>query len=644
ARACAEDRLRLVIDAAPDAMIMVDAHGAMTLVNARTEQVFDYTRSELLGRPVEMLVPERFRAVHPGLRGGYFDRPQARPMGAGRELFGRRRDGSEMPVEIQLVPFRTDEGRFVLASVVDVTERKRAEAALRESEQRFRQIAENINEVFWMTDVQKNQMLYISPGYELIWGRTCASLCQTPRTWLDAIHPEDRGRVLEAAMAKQQRGDYDEVYRIIRPDDTVRWIRDRAFPIRNDVGQVFRVAGIAEDITDYRRLEEQFRKAQKMEAIGTLAGGIAHDFNNILAAITGFTSLARIAAAGNAEVQEYLEEIGRAGERAADLVQQIMAFSRQREHKRSPIQLRYAVAEALTLLRATIPATIEFRTDLPSDLPAVLADATQIHQVVMNLGTNAWHAMRDRPGRLEVRLEKLRVDEHLVEMHAGLHPGPYVRLSVSDTGHGMDQRTRERMFEPFFTTKAPGEGTGLGLSVVHGIVQGHDGVITVYSEVGKGTAFQLYFPAVAAEASAGTTIEATIPRGTGQRVLVVDDEEPLARLGKKMLEQLGYAAEVCTSAAEALAAVRADPDRFALIVTDDTMPMMTGTSLARQLLQLRPDLPIVLTSGYSARLTREQVLEAGIRDLLLKPTTLQLLGATVHRLLAQEDSSTCHTS
>jgi PAS domain S-box-containing protein len=513
--------------------------------------------------------------------------------------------------------------------------RKQAEAALRESEQRFRQIAENINEVFWMTDVEKQKMLYISPGYEQIWGRTCESLYQTPRNWLDAIHPEDRQRVLDAAIKKQERGDYDETYRIVRPDGTARWIHDRAFPIRDGTNRVIRVAGIAADITDYRQLEKQFRQAQKMEAIGTLAGGIAHDFNNILAAITGFATLGRIAASGNAEVTEYLDEISLAGTRAADLVRQILAFSRQQEQRRAPIQLNQVVAESLRMLRATIPATVGFKIEMSADLPAVLADATQIHQVVMNLGTNAWHAMRDRPGHLEVRLEEHLVDEQVASLHAGLHPGRYVCLSVSDTGHGMDQATRDRIFEPFFTTKAPGEGTGLGLSVVHGIMQGHGGVITVNSEPGEGTVFHLFFPAAAVEEPELATIAESIPRGEGQRILVVDDEEQLARLGKKMLDQLGYAAEVFTNPGEALAAVRSDPDRFDLVITDQTMPLMTGMDLARQLLQLQPGLPIILTTGHSGELRLEQALAAGIRELLMKPNTHQLLGTTVHRLLAK---------
>ncbi len=511
--------------------------------------------------------------------------------------------------------------------------RNAAERARRDSEQRFRQIAENISEVFWMTDVHTRHMLYVSPAYELIWGRSCASLQAQPDAWLDAVHPDDRERVREAMATKQQRGDYDETYRIVRPDGGTRWVRDRAFPIRDDQGAVFRIAGIAGDITEYRRLEDQFRQAQKMEAIGTLAGGIAHDFNNILAAITGFTALARAAAATNAEALEHLDEVDRAGTRAAELVRQILAFSRQQEQARVPLQLRVVAAEALRLLRATLPATVQFRSTLPSDLPWVLADATQVHQVLMNLGTNAWHAMREHGGVLEVRLEDLVVNEEAREWHGQVRPGRFVRLSVSDTGHGMDEPTRQRIFEPFFTTKAPGEGTGLGLSVVHGIMQHHDGAVTVYSEENQGTTFHLYFPATDVRTSDPVMATEATPRGNGQRILVVDDEEALARLGRKMLEHLGYTADVCTSPDDALAAVRREPARFALVLTDYTMPVMTGMDLANRLLAVRPDLPILLTSGSSLRLADEQLAAMGIGELLLKPTTVHRLGLAVHRLL-----------
>jgi CheY-like chemotaxis protein len=297
------------------------------------------------------------------------------------------------------------------------------------------------------------------------------------------------------------------------------------------------------------------------------------------------------------------------------------------------------VAESFKLLRATIPSSIEFDVSLAGDAPMVLADVTQIHQILMNLGTNAWHAMNDRPGRFDVRLDRCVVGAAPAGEQPRLRPGVYARVSVSDTGCGMDRTTLERMFEPFFTTKPPGEGTGLGLAVVHGIMDTHDGAVTVTSEPGEGTTFHLYFPGHAGEVAAPVAEQGPIQRGHGERVLFVDDEELLVRLGLKTLTALGYEVEGVTRPAAAVDMVRTDPERFALVVTDQTMPGMTGLLLADRLLQIRPGLPIILTTGYSASLTSERVEALGIRQLLVKPTTVHSLGAAVHAALTGQPPS-----
>ena len=386
-----------------------------------------------------------------------------------------------------------------------------------------------------------------------------------------------------------------------------------------------------------RQLEEQYRQAQKMEAIGTLSGGIAHDFNNIIGAIIGYTELAKMdLKKENLEVAEHLDDVLLGANRAADLVRQILAFSRQHEQVRKPIQLLHVVAEALKLLRATIPASIEFEVSLEKDVPTVLADATQVHQIVMNLGTNALHAMKDRLGRLTVVLENFEVVADVIEAHPELRLGRYARLSMSDTGHGMEQATLSRIFDPFFTTKAPGEGTGLGLAVVQGIMQNHEGAVTVYSHVGEGTTFHLYFPSSgAAETDADTEITA-VPRGKGESILYVDDELALAKMGEKILKRLGYTVDICTNSMEALAAVRANPGAYSLVITDQMMPRLTGLDFARQLHAIRPDLPIILITGYTATLTADRVQAIGIRDLLLKPFSVTTLGTAVHRVLSHD--------
>lgn len=513
-------------------------------------------------------------------------------------------------------------------------ERRRSEAALRESEAQFRQVVESIHEVFWMIDLGRHRMIYVSPGYERIWGRTCESLYQAPESWAEAIHPEDRERVVKASREKQKRGDYDEIYRIRRPDGTVRWIRDRAFPVCDRDGRAFRVVGTAEDITEYRKLEEQYRHAQKLEAIGTLAGGIAHDFNNILTSINCYTELAKYTCPPSSPAIEHLDEVLRGAKRATDLVQQIMAFGRRHEPKRQPVRLQDIIKEALKLLRAATPATIEFDAQLDADGTTVLADATQVHQVIMNLGANAAHAMRDRPGKLVVRLKNYTVGPDFAALRPALRTGDYVLVSVSDTGHGIDAATLPRIFEPFFTTKGPGEGTGLGLSTVHGIMQAHDGAVSVYSTPGEGTTFHLYFPAYGGAERAEAPKVADALRGAGERILYVDDEQPLALLGKKVLERLNYSVDWHTSATSALDAFRARPESYDLVVTDQMMPGMTGSALAERVHAIRPEIPVILTTGFTATLTAEKTKQLGISRLMMKPLTVDSLGTCVYEVLS----------
>ncbi len=514
--------------------------------------------------------------------------------------------------------------------------RKQAEVALHESEERFRQLAENIHEVIWMTNPARSVFLYINPAFEIIWGRSCESLFRSAQVWLDSIHPEDQARIRSASLIKQVLGDYNETYRVIRPDGSIRWIRDRAYPVKDARGEIYRIVGVAEDFTEQKLLEEKFLQSQRLEAIGTLAGGIAHDFNNILSGIVGFNSLARQAATGNAELLDYLDEISRAGNRAADLVRQILAFSRTETEALVPIQLRHIIAEAVQLLRASLPSTIQFEISLASNMPAVLANATQLHQVVMNLGTNASHAMRDRPGQLRVQLDSCLLDDAAIRGMPELAPGPFLRLTVSDTGCGMDAATQQRVFEPFFTTKEPGEGTGLGLSVVHGIIRRHHGAIRLTSEVGQGSAFEIYLPAIPATPVKNSHEPGLIPRGQGERILFVDDERAIVRLGERMLHQYGYVVESQYAVLEALARVEQEPQAFQLVITDQTMPGMTGLEFAERIRAVRADLPVVLTSGYSSSLNPEQVQLAGVREILSKPYTASMLAEVVHRNLQRD--------
>lgn len=386
-----------------------------------------------------------------------------------------------------------------------------------------------------------------------------------------------------------------------------------------------------------QQVADQFRQAQKMEAIGMLAGGIAHDFNNILGAITGYSELAQMEAKGHAKVTEYIDGVLISARRATELVRQILVFSRRQEPERRPIQLRHIVTEATRLLRATVPVSIEFRTSLDKDTPVVLADATQVHQILMNLGTNAAHAMRERGGLLEVKLESCLVTADLVASCPELRVGRFARLTVRDNGHGMDKKTLDRLFEPFFTTKLPGEGTGLGLAVVHGIVKSHESIITVSSQPAEGTTFQVYFPAHLVDSEVEVKPSSEMPRGKGERILFVDDEVPIVEVGMLVLNSIGYVTDTCTDANQALERVRADPAAYALVITDQTMPGMSGVDLAQRLNVIRPELPIILTSGCTAGLRTDRL--QGVRQLLAKPLTVRTLAAAVHQALSGTEAS-----
>jgi PAS domain S-box-containing protein len=386
------------------------------------------------------------------------------------------------------------------------------------------------------------------------------------------------------------------------------------------------------DITERHHLETQVRQNHKMHALGALAGGIAHDFNNMLAAILGYTELVMDDVPRESLSWHRLQRVLTAGERAKDLVRQILTVSRQQEQERRPVQLRLLAEEILKLLRASLPVTIAIHQNLDPHVGTVLADPTQIYQVLMNLCINAEHAMRLSGGVLEVGLDEVDVTEPLPITDGTLMPGPYVRLTVQDTGHGIPDEILDRIFDPFFTTKSPEEGTGMGLTVVQGIMRHHDGAIHVTSLPDQGSTFTLYFPSFHKPMETSATAAEPVPGGT-EWVLFIDDEEPIARLGCMMLERLGYKAVFTTSGDEALALFRSTPERFDLVITDHTMPGMTGAALAQEFRRLRPELPVILCSGFSHTMNADKAQALGLDAFLLKPFLHRDLGLAVHRVL-----------
>ena len=511
--------------------------------------------------------------------------------------------------------------------IQDVTERRRVEERINVQASAMTAAANAIV----ITD--RNGIIeWVNPAFTKLTGYTAEEVVgSSPRLLKSNHHPPGFYANLWATVLT---GNVWHSEIINRRKDGQLYTEDMTItPVRDVDGQVAHFVAVKQDVTDQRQLEKRMQQAQKMEAIGTLAGGIAHDFNNILAAMFGYAYLLQQDTDGIPAAQENIAEILKAAGRAKDLVQQILTFSRQREQKPQVIHIGAVIKEAIKFLRASLPAQIKIEMTLSDDAPAVLADPTQIYQVAINLATNALHAMEGRPGQLTIALERFEPDAKFIQMHPEFRRKLYVRLTVADTGHGMDAKTLERIFEPFFTTKPVGKGTGLGLAVVHGIVEAHHGAITVDSEVGRGTTFQLYFPGQAKEANSATTVDNDVPPGRGQNILLLDDEPALTGALQRLLVRLNYRVAVSNNPRETISLCQRNPAQFDLVITDLTMPEMNGLEVARHLRGLRPDLPVILTSGFSTDLNRETLEASGICELLEKPISRAVLADVVQRAL-----------
>jgi PAS domain S-box-containing protein len=524
--------------------------------------------------------------------------------------------------------------RRVSAQTAIILHRLESEAAL---ERRFRGLIDNSGDLIFTCDLQ-GRFTSLNPAARRL---LAIPLEGAPQPILLEIIRESDRPALEELMRRVLSGEKPEPLTIQAHgrEQTICWLEIKLEMVTPETGTP-ELQGIARDITA-RRVAEQFlrqseekqRQAQKMEALGNLAGGIAHDFNNILTAILGYAELAELDGGDAVMTREHAGEIRKASHRARDLVKQILTFSRGLEEEFRPLPVQEVVAEAARLLRASLPTTIAMDLDIESDCPPVLADGTQIHQVLMNLGTNAYHAMRQQGGRLKIQLAALPGISSSLHAAVGEFPsGPCVLLSVSDTGHGMSEATLARIFEPYFTTKAHGDGSGLGLAVVHGIVRSHKGAIRVCSQPDQGTTFEIYLPAYQTPVQVEPTVEKSIVRGSG-RILFVDDEPSIAAIYQKALSRLGYQVAVETSSLQALARFKAAPREFDLLVTDYTMPEMTGLQLAAEIRRLHSQIPMILCTGYSEETTQEKLQACGIANLLMKPTSVGDLAGKIASLL-----------
>jgi PAS domain S-box-containing protein len=626
------------LQTAAEGFWVLDSEGLITEVNGAYCAMSGFERQELINKPITALdaqwpEAEMQAKIH-------------RIAATGSEIFEtihRRKDGSVFPIEISCTYLPENGGQFV-TFCRDLTERKHAEDQLRTTLQRTQIILSNI---------QLGLLLINSDDKLEFINQACCDLLrftEPPAELIGVSAPELAARALRVFIdPRAARVRLEKVLRsniLIRNEEVL--LRDGRILLCDFVpilieGKPYGRLWYYYDITkqrdaenDRKRLEQQLIQSQKMEAIGTLAGGIAHDFNNILSAVIGYAEMAKEASPAGSRMERHLELVLDAGHRAAGLVRQILAFSRQGETKPLKMEPALIIKEAVKLLRSTIPSTIEIDVRLNTTPLFIIADPVQLQQVVMNLCTNAFHAMEETGGTITLALQACDLTAEDLVFHPHVAPGPFVRFTVADTGPGIPAPIRQKIFEPYFTTKEIGKGTGLGLAIVHGIVSSSGGFVSYAEEPGRGAVFHLYFPA-ADGAVAAEPVAEPVPLSGNGHILFVDDEVMLAEMGEALLERLGYRVTVRTSSIEALATFTNEPDSFDAVITDQTMPGMTGVDLARRILQIRPQIPIILSTGFSNLVNEEQAKMYGIKGFLLKPITRKELGTLLKNVLQGRD-------
>jgi PAS domain S-box-containing protein len=605
----ATERADRFFQLAPEAFVVATPDGRFERVNARFPELLGYSAEELFGGSfLDLVHPDDLEATVAELRG----------LAAGKATLGfenryRRKDGRYAWLLWNARPDPTS--GVIYAAAQDVTERKRAEEALLESERRFNELVTTIPEVFFIAHADLRGTIYVSPAYEEIWGRSCQSLLDGPDSFLEAVHPDDRARVVATLAELNQLGRIEHEFRIVRPNGTVRLVKELVTVVRHPDGTPARHVGIGADITEQRELEEQLQHARKLDAVGQLAGGVAHDFNNILTGISGYTELALAREAPlDDELRADLEQILAGARRAGALTRQLLTFARREAARPQIVDVNAAIRGLGSFVRGTLPEDIVLRTDLDEAVPRVRIDPGQLEQLLMNLVLNAGDAM---PGG------------GILTITTGTSPAGETTITVQDTGTGMTEATRARVFEPFFTTKEVGKGTGLGLATVYGIVDACAGRITVESSVEEGTVFVLALPATAEEPLPVPAAPEPEPAGGCERILLVEDDELVRRLTHEMLVREGYV--VAAAGTPEVALAHEEPRD--LLLSDVVMPSMNGPQLAARLAADRPRFRVLFTSGYSG----ETMVSRGALDpeapLLQKPFTNRELVERVRDVL-----------
>jgi PAS domain S-box-containing protein len=634
-----EERYRLLWQTTTDAVLIIDDAGIIRFANPALETVFGRRPADVIGQPLAVVQPERLREAH--LRGfaAYLRTGQRKLDWRATETVGLRADGTELPIEVAFSELAVGGRRHFAAFIRDLSERHRAQLALRNSEAQFRSLTALSSDWYWEVD-KDFRYTFISDGASRS-GMLDPEQVLGKHPW--DVRTEADGEAWDRHHARLLRHEAFRDFEMVQagPDGTMQVLRISGEPVFDDKGGFAGYRGVGRNVTQERRaedarreLEDHLRETQKLEAIGVLAGGIAHDFNNVVAGILGNTQLALGDLDPGHPAVQSLQQIRKAGLRAREMVQQILTFARRRPKRPAHCELGELVDETMGLLRATVPTSVRIEAVLPERPLRVFADATQVEQALINLCANAWQAMSGRPGRIEIAAEEVLLDRDAADRIGRLAPGRYVHVRVRDDGPGMDDATIKRVFEPFFTTKPEGEGTGLGLSVVHGIVAGHGGAVTVDSSVGKGTTFHIWLPADdASHVTEPVPLEERAPDGAGRHVMYVDDDEVMILMVARLLERTGYRVTAFGQAADAIRAFKAAPWDVDVVVTDLNMPGLSGLDVLREISAARPGLPVIIGSG---NLPPELLMDAervGVRATFHKQNTLEELPALLAEVL-----------